>query len=79
MLGQAGKSVMLDNVYQSATLIIDEQGGEAAAATGAAMMTKSFSPPAPVCAVDRPFVFAILHRATGVPLFLGKVTDPTQR
>ena len=78
MLGQAGKSVMLDNVYQSATLIIDEQGGEAAAATGAAMMTKSFSPPAPVCAVDRPFVFAILHRATGVPLFLGKVTDPTQ-
>jgi serine protease inhibitor len=26
--------------------------------------------------VDRPFLFAILHRTTGVCLFLGQVTDP---
>jgi len=78
MLGKAGKGVELDNVYQSATIIIDEQGGEAAAATGASASSKSFSTPAPSCAVDRPFIFAIMHRATGAPLFVGKVADPTQ-
>ncbi len=77
MLGQAAKGVFLDNVYQSATIIIDEQGGEAAAATGATATSKSFSLPAPSCAVDRPFIFAIVHRATGAPLFIGKIADPT--
>lgn len=77
MLGKAAKGVALDNVFQSATIIIDEQGGEAAAATGASASSKSFSLPAPACAVDRPFVFAIVHRATGAPLFVGKVADPT--
>ncbi|MBK7000403.1 MAG: serpin family protein [Rhodoferax sp.] len=78
MLGKVGKGVVLDNVYQSATIIIDEQGGEAAAATGATAVSKSFTPPAPSCAVDRPFIFAIVHRATGAPLFVGKIADPTQ-
>jgi len=78
MLGKAAKGVELDNVYQSATIIIDEQGGEAAAATGAVGMSKSFALPAPACAVDRPFIFAIMHRATGAPLFVGKVADPAQ-
>ncbi len=77
MLGKAAKGVALDNVFQSATIIIDEQGGEAAAATGASASSKSFSLPAPACSVDRPFVFAIVHRATGAPLFVGKVADPT--
>lgn len=78
MLGKTGKSIALDNVYQSATIIIDEQGGEAAAATGAAAVSKSFAMPGPVCAVDRPFIFAVIHRATGTPLFIGKVADPSQ-
>jgi len=26
--------------------------------------------------VDRPFLFAILHTPTGLPLFLGQVTHP---
>ncbi len=78
MLGKASKGVFLDNVFHSATIIIDEQGGEAAAATGAAVMAKSFSMPAPACAVDRPFVFAVIHKASGTPLFVGKVADPSQ-
>jgi serpin B len=77
MLGKAAQGVSLDNVFQSATVIIDEQGGEAAAATGASASSKSFSMPAPACAVNRPFIFAIVHRATGAPLFVGKVADPT--
>lgn len=78
MFGKAGKGVYLDNVFQSATILIDELGGEAAAATGGAMQSKSFSMPAPACAVNRPFIFAVLHKATGVPLFVGKVADPSK-
>lgn len=77
MLGTAAQGVHLDNVYQSATIIIDEEGGEAAAATGAAAQLKSFSMPPPACAVDRPFIFAVVHKATGAPLFVGKIADPT--
>lgn len=77
MLGKAAKGVSLDNVYQSAAIIIDEQGGEAAAATGAAGSAKSFSMPVPACAVDRPFIFAVVHKPSGAPLFVGKVADPS--
>lgn len=76
MLGQAGKGVELDNVFQSATIVIDELGGEAAAATGAVATAKSFALPAPACAVDRPFLFAVVHQATGTPLFMGRVVVP---
>jgi serpin B len=30
-------------------------------------------------AVDRPFLFVIHDVATGVPLFIGRVTDPTAK
>ncbi|MBK9442784.1 MAG: hypothetical protein IPN53_16375 [Comamonadaceae bacterium] len=40
-------------------------------------MAKAFALPPPACAVNRPFVFAVMHRATGTPLFVGKVADPT--
>lgn len=78
MLGKAAKGVYVDNVFHSATIVIDEQGGEAAAATGATMQAKSFSLPAPTCAVNRPFIFAVVHRASGAPLFVGKVADPSK-
>lgn len=77
LLGTAGKSVALDNVYQSAGIAVDEAGAEAAAATAATGMLKSMArPPAPACAVDRPFLFTITHAATGMPVFLGKVEQP---
>jgi serine protease inhibitor len=34
-------------------------------------------PPPPVTmVVDRPFLFAIVHTTTGLPLFLGQVSRP---
>jgi serpin B len=77
MLGRAAKGVSLDNVFQSAAITIDEAGGEAAAATGAAVVAKSFQLPAPSCAVDRPFIFAVVHLPSGAPLFVGKIADPS--
>lgn len=78
LLGRAAKGVYLDNVYQSVAVTLDEQGGEAAAATAAVGVAKSFTPAAPVCAVNRPFLFAIVHKPSGAPVFVGRMVDPSQ-
>jgi serpin B len=80
MLGRVGRGVSLGAVFQSATIQIDEQGGEAAAATAGAVSVQAAAaaPPPPLCAVDRPFLFALMHKPSGTPLFLGQVADPAQ-
>lgn len=55
-----------------AVVEVDEQGIEAAAASGAAMDLSH----GPSIAVDRPFLFLVRDRPTGALLFLGRVTDP---
>jgi serine protease inhibitor len=76
MLGRNAHTMHLDDVHHAAGITIDEQGGEAVAAAAATVRAKSISLPAPACAVDRAFVFAVVHRASGTPLFVGRVTDP---
>ena len=58
---------------------IDEEGTEAAAATGVTIGNKSMPPnhPDAEMRVDRPFIMIIKHRATGVDLFTGRVTKVT--
>ena len=61
---------------------MNEEGTEAAAATGVMMTLSGPLKPtasAPVFRGDRPFVFAIRDRSSGVLLFLGRMTDPTRR
>jgi serpin B len=53
---------------------VNEQGTEAAAATGGGMMGKG---PAGF-RVNRPFLFTIQDNKTGGILFLGRITDPTK-
>nr|CEL20056.1 Serine protease inhibitor (serpin family) [Kibdelosporangium sp. MJ126-NF4]CTQ97280.1 Serine protease inhibitor (serpin family) [Kibdelosporangium sp. MJ126-NF4] len=55
---------------------VDEEGTEAAAATGADMQATS-APMTQTVTVDRPFLFVITDTATGAPLFLGRIGDPT--
>lgn len=76
LLGSAAAGAQVDEVFHAASVTIDEHGGEAAAATAATISAKSFQLQPPSCAVDRPFVFAIVHKATGAPVFVGKVADP---
>ena len=58
---------------------IDETGGEATAATGATVVSKSLPLNVRKCAIDRPFVFAITHKPTGAPVFMGKVANPAAK
>jgi serpin B len=64
-------------VAHKAYVDVDEQGTEAAAATAVVAVAMSASLTRPVAmTVDRPFLFAIVDTATGLPLFLGQVSRP---
>ena len=58
-----------------AVITVNEQGAEAAAATGIGVGTEA-SPPSFIA--DHSFAFAIFDQVTGSILFLGHVADPTR-
>ena len=64
-------------VRQQAFIAVDEKGTEAAAATSVEMRAGSANAEPFVLNVDRPFLFVVHDLATGTPLFVGQVLDPT--
>lgn len=77
--GMARASLQIGDVRHKAFIAVDENGTEAAAATALTMVATGAR--APIALVhlhlDRPFLFRIDDTAAGLPLFLGKVADPT--
>ena len=76
----AAQRLRIDEVVHQAYIDVNEAGTEAAAATAVVMTAAArFTKPEPpvVMIVDRPFQFAITDLGSGLPLFLGRVTDPT--
>ena len=71
------KDLYVSKVIQKAFIEINEEGAEASAASGAAMVEKGFrfeTDPLFIC--DHPFLFMIKDNLTGMILFSGKVTNP---
>jgi serpin B len=73
--------LLISAVAHKAYVDVDEQGTEAAAATAIAFRPSAAfrAPPAVTMVVDRPFLFAIIHTPTGLPLFAGQVSHPRAR
>ena len=68
----------IDKVIHQAFIEVNEEGTEAAAATGIsmAMMKTSRKPPTPIFKADHPFIFIIQQNETGNILFMGRVSNP---
>jgi serpin B len=77
--GMSNTSLHIGLVQHKALIAVDERGTEAAAATAVAVAAGAMAAPQHVTTLrfDRPFLFRIDDTATGLPLFLGKVADPT--
>jgi len=80
-LGERRERLKIDKVFHKAFVKVDEKGTEAAAATAVVMAKGGGPPPAPALEfnADHPFVYAIIDKATGLVLFLGRVADPTTK
>ena len=78
-MGHAGEDPLyIGNVLQKVKLIVDEEGTEAAAVTEVIMARGCAMPEnQPVeLHFDRPFAYAVIDLATGVPLFQGVMENP---
>ena len=70
------KDLQISEIVHKAFVSVDEEGTEAAAATGVVVMLSGpTKEPIPVT-VNLPFIFLIRDRATGTVLFLGRVMNP---
>lgn len=75
------RDLYISKVVHKAYVDVDEEGTEAAAATGVVMTRALAMPdeqPIPVFRADHPFLFLIRDNQTGSILFLGRVMDPTR-
>jgi serpin B len=68
--------IAIDQIVHSAIIEVDEEGTEAAAATGVSAVLTSSGPLAEAFHIDRPFLFYITDDATGAILFQGRIDDP---
>jgi serine protease inhibitor len=77
----SANQLLITDVTHKTILEVDETGTEAAAVTSIEMVTTS----APILqekpfnlVVDRPFFVAIVDQQTGLPFFMGQISDPGQ-
>jgi serpin B len=68
------RELFISAVVHKAYVEVNEEGTEAAAATGVAMKLTSVPLPPPVFKADHPFVFLIRDNHTGSILFIGRAT-----
>ncbi len=70
--------VKIGEIYHKAFIEVNEEGTEAAAATGVVMVEKTAIEMPQIFNANHPFAFYIQDNKTGEILFLGKMLDPTQ-
>ena len=76
-MSRRGRTLSTDtNVFHKVFVSVDEEGTEAAAATGVVTVLESGIETLNKVVVDRPFIFLIRDRATDAILFVGRVEDP---
>ena len=77
------QGLYIGDVLHKTFVAVDEQGTEAAAATGVLMVagaarTNTASAPPPIVRADHPFLFLIQDDATESVLFMGRVMNPAR-
>ncbi len=71
-------NLYVQQAIHKAFVRVDEEGTEAAAATGVSIGELSAEPEKPSFVADHPFVFFIRDNLTTTILFLGRMEDPSQ-
>lgn len=74
-LDETNENLYIDDVYHDTYIAVDEEGTEAAAATGVVINAESAPSDPFEFVADRPFLFVIRDRPTDTVLFLGRVID----
>ena len=70
------RDLFIDGVFHKAFVKVNEEGTEAAAATGLTMSLTSLPAEPEIFRADHPFLFLVRDRVTGSILFMGRLADP---
>ena len=76
--GITAEPLFVSKVVHKAFVEVNEEGTEAAAATGIGMNTFSMPLPKLIFKADHPFLFLIRHNDSGAILFLGRLVRPAR-
>jgi serpin B len=72
----AKERLFVSDVLHKAFVAVDEEGTEAAAATGIIAWGRGLKEEVPAFKAEHPFIFLIRHSPTNTILFMGRVVDP---
>lgn len=72
------RNIYVGDVLHKSFIQVDETGTKAGAATKVEMVKETALMNQETVVLNRPFLYAIIENGTGIPLFLGTVTDPSQ-
>jgi len=70
------RTLLINGVFHKAFVDVNEEGTEAAAATGVVVGITSMPPPPEVFRADHPFLFLLREKKTGSILFMGRLLEP---
>jgi serpin B len=71
-----GERIVISEAFHKAFVDVNEEGTEAAAATGLVMRATAMQAAPQVFNADHPFMFVIRENQSGAVLFMGRVVDP---
>jgi serpin B len=77
--GLSTQACCIGLVEHAATLDVGEKGTTASAATAVGMQPTAARVQPPQVLFNRPYLLVVTDRATGEPLFMARVTNPTTR
>lgn len=72
-----GEELVISGVLHKAKIEVNEEGSEAAAVTTIQLTTRTGSRSGIQFVVDRPFIYVIQDTIHNIPLFVGRVVDPS--
>jgi serpin B len=70
------RNLLISSVFHKSFVEVNEEGTEAAAATGVMVGVTSMPLPPEVFRADHPFLFLIREKTTGTILFMGRLSEP---
>ena len=77
--GMAKRPLKVSDIIQKCVIKVNEEGSEAAAATAVAIQNKSEDVlPTPKFNANKPFLYFIVERSSGMILFSGRLVDPSK-
>lgn len=75
-MGTADGNLFVSEIFQKTYLTLDEKGTEAASAVGTEISETSLPMETRIIDFNRPFLYSIIEKETGLPIFLGIMDQP---